>query len=326
MKITIFSDRKNISKPFEKLLKARGCSVKFSPVKDFSAAVKAFHAEDLFYLDISSVNETDRKKFYNLIYKTKNARIGIIDPDNSVADIAELFHNGIADYIGKGIFSTGITLKRIQKVYEYRPIDGGDPVCEKEDNRVRNYILSGNDWSQINPGKEYTFCFMFIELDNFSDMKKTAGAERARVITEAFHKFIAQYISPINGRIWMWMEHSGVILFPFDGKNCDAVLASFKLMLNRYLINMIDLTMDYFYSYHIVLHIGNTVYRERGETGTIVSDSINSIFHLGQKYAEDGNFYLTDEMEPYIPAGLCDYFVYSGEFEGRKLLRMKHFE
>lgn len=328
MEILIFSDRKHISKPFEKIVKAKGCSVEFYPVKDFSAKIKMSREYHLFYLDISSVKEPDKKKYLNQIYKTKNARIGIIDPDNSISDVSELFYNGAADYIGKGLYNAGITLKRIQKVFDYRIIVDEVPVCEKEEDngKAANYILSGSDWALINPGQEYTFCFMFIELDNFRDMKKTAGVERARIIADAFHKFIGQYVSPVNGRIWMWMEYSGIILFPFDGCSCEAVLTSFKLMLNRYLINMIDLTMDYFYSYHIVLHIGNTVFRERGETGTIVSDSINSIFHIGQKYAEDSNFYLTDEMERFIPAGLCDYFVSAGEFEGRKLLRMKNFE
>ncbi|MBP7583491.1 MAG: hypothetical protein KBA61_05635, partial [Spirochaetes bacterium] len=37
-------------------------------------------------------------------------------------------------------------------------------------------------------------------------------------------------------------------------------------------------------------HVGNTVYRVRGDTGSIISDSINSIFHLGQKYAPDSSY------------------------------------
>jgi len=327
MEILIFSDRKNIGKAFEKVARSKGCSFAFYPVKDFYGKVKMFREYNLFYLDISSVKEPDKKKIFNLVYRTKNARIGILDPDNSVSDVAELFHRGVADYIGRSLYTSGITLKRIQKVYSYRMVDADVPACEMEDDDVDgNYILSGNNWELINPGQEYTFCFMFIELDNFRDMKKTAGVERARIISEAFHKFIGQYVSSVNGRIWIWMEYSGIILFPFDGCRCDAILSSFKLMLNRYLINMVDLTMDYFYSYHIVLHIGNTIYRERGETGTIVSDSINSIFHLGQKYAENQNFYLTREMERFIPAGLCGYFVPDGDFEGRKLLRMKHFD
>jgi len=325
MEILVFSDRKNIGQPFEKIVKAKGCSIAFYPAGDFPSKIKMIREYNLFYLDISSVKEMDTKKYLNLVYKTKNARIGIIDPDNSISDPAELFYNGAADYIGKNLLKSGITFKRIEAAYNFRKIEVVVPVCEKEeDDSARDYILSGNDWSLVKPGQEYTFCFMFIELDNFRDMKKTAGVERSRIIAEAFHKFIGQYVSSIKGRVWMWMEHGGLILFPFDGRSCDAVLSSFKLMLNMYIINMVDLTMDYFYSYHIVLHIGNTVYRERGETGTIVSDSINSIFHIGQKYAEGRNFYLTGDMERFIPPGICEYFVSAGEFEGRKLLRMKN--
>ncbi len=325
MEITVFSDKKNIEQCFVKVVKAKGCSIHFFPVKDFAGKIKLSCEGNLIYLDITSVKEADKKKILNLIFKTKNARFGIIDSDNSIADVAELFFLGIVDYIGKNLYKTGITFKRIEAVFNFRTADFTLPESENKkcDDSLMNFISSGRDWTLVKPGKEYTFCFMYIELDNFHDMKKTAGTERAKKIMESFHNYIGNYVSSINGRIWMWMEYSGLILFPFDGSKCDAILSSFKLMLNRELINQIDLKMDYSYSYNIVMHLGNTIFRERGETGTIVSDSINSIFHLGQKYAEDQNFYLTESMERYIPSGVRDYFIPSGEFEGRKIIRMK---
>lgn len=325
MLISVFSDKKNIRQGFERIIKSRSCSIAFLPVKEFSSELKKQDTGRLLYLDLSSVSETDRKKYLISIFKYGNRKAGIIDPDNSVTDVAELFHSGIADYIGKTLFKTGITLKRIEAAFNF----SGCGLCASETENVKgsqaeiNYIPSGSDWELIKPGKEYTFCFMFIELDDFRDMKKTAGLERAKKIADAFHKFLGNYTASFNGRIWIWMEYTALVLIPYDGDAADVILSSFKLMLNRHLINAIDLGIDYTYSWHIALHVGNTVYRERGETGTIVSDSINSIFHLGQKYADNRSLYLTEEAVSHIPAGIKEFFTADGEFEGRKIVRMK---
>lgn len=324
MEITVFSDRKNIKLCFDKITKSKSYTVTFNPTSVFSAEMKRNRANGLIYLDISSLKENERKKYLQTALKSTGPKFGIIDAENSIIDIAALFHDGFVDYIGKNLFREGITAKHIASVYSYCGEDfAAEYLAKKLPAKNEKRILSGSDWSLVKTGREYTFCFMLIELDNFRDMKKTAGEARAKKITDEFQNFITNYVAPINGRLWIWMEYTGLILIPFDGRSCDAILSSFKLMLNRELINSVDLTIDYSYSYHIALHIGNTVYRERGETGTIISDSINSIFHLGQKFAENRCLYLTDELEEFIPDGLRDLFVPSGEFEGRSITRMK---
>jgi hypothetical protein len=97
------------------------------------------------------------------------------------------------------------------------------------------------------------------------------------------------------------------------------------LMLNQRLISAEEFCYDFLVSFRVALHIGNTVYQLRGDTGTIVSDSINSIFHLGQKFAEPGSLYLTEDVRPLLPAGLEKSFVSEGIYEGREILRMRRF-
>ncbi len=325
MNIIIFSDRKNIKQPFGQITKSRSYTVSFLPASELIAVLKSGQSNTLIYIEISSLKEAERKKHLKTGIKQGGAKIGIIDPDNTITDIAALFHEGIVDYIGKDLLKAGIPAKHFASVYAFckMDFDRTGPLAGNLPAMNEKRIISGSDWSLVKPGKEYTFCFMFIELDNFREMKKTAGVARAKKIAEAFHNFIANYVSSINGRVWMWMEYTGLILLPFNGTRCDAVLSSFKLMLNRELINSIELSIDYSYSYHIALHIGNTVYMDRGDTGTIVSDSINSVFHLGQKFAENRSLYLTGELTEYIPDKLRDLFVPAGEFEGREILRMR---
>jgi hypothetical protein len=126
----------------------------------------------------------------------------------------------------------------------------------------------------------------------------------------------------MNGRVWMWMDFCGLVLIPFDGERCEAVLSCLRMVMNRVIISAEECDLGILLSYRIALHIGNTVYRARGDTGTIISDSINSIFHLGQKFARPGHFLVTENAEPFIPAGVRDLFRSEGVYEGRMIYRL----
>ncbi len=76
-------------------------------------------------------------------------------------------------------------------------------------------------------------------------------------------------------------------------------------------------------SYRMSLDIGNTKYLTIGNTGNIISDSVNFIFHFGKQYASPGNFYLTGRVHEDIPPGLLDNFSVSERFEDRTIYRMK---
>lgn len=249
--------------------------------------------------------------------------VGYIDSKGSLIDIAGLFHQSAADYIGKALLKDGVEVKRLKSVIEY-----GEtllPVVEEEviTAAQKDYILSGDSWKGIKSGREYTFCFMFIEMDNQRELKQSFGAQNLEKVINKFHDYIAHIVAPINGKIWMWMDFGGLILMPFDGEKCDAILASMKLMMYRGIFSVEDFDYDMIFSFRIALHIGNTIFESRGDTGEIISDSINSIFHLGQKYAKPGNLYLTEDIKKFIPHGLEKNFLDDGTYEGREILRMR---
>jgi hypothetical protein len=62
---------------------------------------------------------------------------------------------------------------------------------------------------------------------------------------------------------------------------------------------------------------------ERGNTGTIVSDTINFTFHLGTRYARPGSLYITKPVYDHTHPGLKDLFVKDDPFEGREVYRMR---
>ncbi len=148
--------------------------------------------------------------------------------------------------------------------------------------------LSGGDWKGMRSGHEYVFSLMFIEMDNQDTLRREHGSEALAKFQQIFHDTVAGIVAPAQGRPWIWSEFGGVLLFPFNGDRCDAVVTCFRLMLNRKLLAIEMYDFDLLPSFRIALHIGATTYHARGQTGRIVSDSVNTIFHLGQKFTQAG--------------------------------------
>lgn len=319
MIVYLFSTAKGIEKNFEALKKSKKYELVVQPPSGMKKTVSKAPKGSMVYLDISTMAKADAAQAMKYLAKQDACRYGIIDAKGTAGDIAGLFHDGASDYLDAALLKKGLQSKRIERIEKFKAVEGADQAAATA---RRNYTPSGKDWKGVQQGKEYTFCFMLVDLDNKNDLK-AGGPEQFAAITTAFKNYIEQAVAPFSGRIWIWMDFGGLILFPFDGKKCDAIEAGVRLMVNRMLMSAELINLDINLSYRIAMHIGNTVYKAKGQTGTIISDSINSVFHLGQKYAEPGGFYLTDEILLFTPAGLMNQFVPAGEFEGRNILRMK---
>ncbi|PKL40084.1 MAG: hypothetical protein CVV44_07675 [Spirochaetae bacterium HGW-Spirochaetae-1] len=325
MKIIVFSNAKTVSGTFNKIEKKGDWFIEYHAFDEMKKMLKTIPVKSLVYVDAGTMKMPEIRKVLIQLEKQEGCRFGFLDPKGSVADVAEIFHRGGVDYIGKQECKDGIDAKRMKRVLEFIAAGSGETEEEVGTTEIiPGLIPSGPDWRSIKSGNEYTFSFMFIELDNQRELKKNYGADNLKVVVQKFHDIINSIIAPVHGKIWIWMDFGGLILFPFNGEKSDAVLTSFSIMLNRRLINAEDMDHDLLLSYRIALHIGNTIYETRGDTGELISDTINSIFHLGQKYAEPGNLYLTAEMQPFIPRGLEKSFIPAGTYEGREIFRMRH--
>jgi hypothetical protein len=320
MKIYVISNIKNIEKSFAGLTKAKKHTVRIEPASQLKKIIKSVSKDTFIYTDVSSFGKNEIPQTLNLLAKLDGYHYGVIDPKGCIADTAELFYRyGASDYLNAVILKKGVSQKRIEHIMKFRQIE--DPDGKSRSSR-KKYIISGSDWKNIKEGEEYTFCLMFIELDDKAKLKGISP-EQFTKITSAFRQYVEETVSPMKGRTWIWLDFGGLVLFPFDGRKCEAIVAAFRLMINRKLMSAELVRLDINLSYRIAMHIGNTVYRTKGETGTIVADSLNSVFHLGQKFAEQGNFYLTDDIFSLTPPGLMNYFIPAGEYEGRNILRMR---
>ena len=318
MRIFVFSSGAPAKKLFSKV-KAKDAAVQFMPPVSLKSALGDLPPDSIIYVDLSSLKPAETQKTLKLLYASENIRWGVIDPKGAVKDPAEIFHRGGADYAGRDLVKSPLNPARFAAVTGFRHIEA--PVAPKAAS-LPAYIPSGTDWKGIREGREYTFCMMFIELDNQSAIKKHASDKQVHDVTRTFHDFVQKAVTAMNGRVWMWMDFCGLVLIPFDGERCEAVLSCLRMVMNRVIISAEECDLGILLSYRIALHIGNTVYRARGDTGTIISDSINSIFHLGQKFARPGHFLVTENAEPFIPAGVRDLFKSEGVYEGRMIYRL----
>ncbi len=322
MEIFVFSETRSVIAAFGGLSRKGRCSVSFMKTGELKKGLAGIAPDSLVYLDVSRMDDAALKKALRLLSGNNGLRYAVVDPKNAIKDSGALFHGGACDYICRETLQGGMTEKRVLCAAAFRRVEA--PRNEPEETGVPSiYKPSGRDWKEIRPGHEYTFCFMFIELDNLKESKKTFGDANLLNPIEPFLRHLERSVTPAGGKVWMWTEYGAIVLFPFDGRRCDAVLACFKMMLGRKVFSIEESGFNAMVSYRIALHIGNTVYRVKGETGTLVADSLNSIFHLGQKFARPGHFYLTSEVFAFAPKALRDFFVPAGSYEGREILRMR---
>jgi hypothetical protein len=323
MKVIVFSDQNTTRDFFSPLMSKERFDVTFLPPDNLESVMRRAEKNAFFYIDIASYQSKRRVEVLQTLERKKKVRYGIIDPDGFIKDIALLFHYGASDYIDGEILGERMTEKRIFKAATFLPPEPVAALKTTKDTVTSRYILSGNDWKGIKAGQEYTFVLMYVELDGYEELKKTMSDSQVNLIINIFKRYVKKSVTSIDGKVWIWNEFEGVILFPFDGCRCDAILACFRLMLSQKIFSIEHLGFNALFSFRIALHLGNTVYKRKGSTGTIVSRSVNTIFHIGRRFAEQGNFYLTQEVFQYTPDGLKKCFLPAGQFEAHEIIRMR---
>lgn len=332
MKILIISDQKNIEEGFFSLTKydyelVKACKANYKKyIKTISEPVVA-------YLDIYQRTEKEYWEEIRALLKQQNISLGIIDAKSAAPDPAAFFHAGVSDYITKKQLSEGISQKRIKSILDIKRAITSERKDEKSqklyaDLNKKDFsgkLIPNGEWKEAKYGKEYVFYLLFAEIDLSSDLKKKGAQGHLKNIKDVFYNYIRQHVEPINGKIWMWNEFGGLILFPYTKKYQDVAVTAAKLIAHMPIASCEDFPFKMEISYRFALHIGETVYKERGNTGTIVSDAVNFTFHLGQKFAKPGNFYLSEEAYDRIYPRLKELFLPEGMFENKNILRLRKF-
>jgi hypothetical protein len=301
-------------------------NVSYAGLEEFAERLKAVNTPTLCYLDVSGIEAGRISSYLRRLKREEKVFYGIIDPAGAIEDVARLFHEGAVDYLNRQALDGGARMSRVKPILNFvqtiHPSVLERAAATTRQTKQASYILSGSDWASVQPGREYTFSMLFIELDGKDQMEKSYGTKNLSIALSSFRRFIDGFVGSFGGRIWMWFSFGGIVLFPFDAKSCPALTCGFRLMLFKHLYDVEGSHFPNFLSFRMVLQIGNTLYTEQN-TGHIVSDSLNSIFHLGQRFARPGTFCVTEEVMEFGHSALRSYFVNAGTFEGRTMLRMR---
>lgn len=331
-RVIIFSDAKTPLKGFEPISKSSKWEISALPCSALRKEMRNPDENSLYVLDYASVPDSDKAKDLKYILKKDDFLRAVADRKNEINDPAELLMN-FCDYFGSGLLKEGIKPARISKFEDWLysenpgssetasgPLPEGCPETPQADSS--RYIIPENGWDGIKAGKEYSFYMMYTEVQIPQEWKKKSGNVHLNQIKQTFQAVAERYAAELNGRLWIWNEYGGLILFPFTGKTCTPVIMAVKLMLNRVLISIEDFHLHAPVNIRASMHLGTTKWHARGDTGTIISDSINSIFHLGTKYTPPDNFDITEEVYLQLNSGLRELFSNAGIFEERNIFRL----
>ncbi|HVO37784.1 MAG TPA: hypothetical protein VMV03_02040 [Spirochaetia bacterium] len=304
----------------------KGLELETLPLARLSKMIPMLPEDTLVYLDLAGMTGPERERALRIIPRTPRILFGVIDPTGSVVDVASLFHGGAVDYIGKKLGVAGLNAKRVARIMSY--VDGaaepGEPA-ESAPGSVREApapaaISPVDGWTKVVPGKEHAFAILFVEVDDEEELKRHE-AENLASAMETFRAYVERIAAPLGGRPWMWSTFGGLLLFPLTNGATSAALCGLRLLMSRIFYDVEESLLPGRTSFRLALSTGTVIYRLRN-TGEIISDSLNSVFHLGKRYTKPGQFYISSDAMHLVPQKLKPLCVPSGSYEGRRIFHL----
>lgn len=309
-RLILVSDQREKLVCFDTVERSRNFDFELRKLEDWKRVIEDHQA--LIYIDIGTMKEREVRRVIRVLESQEDICYGIVDPEGVIPDPADLFHGGASDYIGPPLVSGKIPGSRILQASEFYPVTQAAPTEHAD-----------FSWTDIREGGEYPFFLLYVELDILPEWKAKSGSGLISGLLKTFEAHLDRLFTPLGGRLWIRNDYGGLFLFPWSEGASDIIPVCMRLVLNRVLISTEVYSYGTLLPYHFALDKGTTVYRRKGETGTLISDAVNFIFHLGQKHTPEGHFLLSARMTEHIPEGLEDCFVPHGEYQGQSLLRMK---
>jgi hypothetical protein len=289
---------------------------------EFRKSVDAHLTPALCYLDLATLKDGRLAACLRLLRGRPHLAYALVDRRGQVGDVARAFHEGAADYVDRQALREGLGARRLLRTLAFlrtRRTETPPGLPASGAARVRP---SGTDWCQVVPGREYTFVLLFIELDGKEEMEQKYGGRNLNLALSSFKGFVEKSVSACQGKVWIWSGFGGIVLFPFSGADCPSLGCLFRMVLCKHIYDVEGSRFPNLLSFRLALTIGNLTYTQQN-VGSVVSDSLNFVFHLGQDFAQRGHFYVTEEVLRFGHPALKDYFLEAGQFEGRRILRMR---
>jgi len=299
---------------------------------------------DITYIDISGLSDAELKKTLTQVKKIcGDTGWGIVDPKGSVKDIAALFFEGACDYLGAAILkdAKAIDAKHFKEALQWRKVRAGAGSAAGGDEKEEatggpGFLKSGvklpaaksfPGWSKLTTGKNMPFYLLYCSLQGKNPLDTRLDDKTLNQVHKRFLSLLSGYMQAADGLLWMNTGRDCLFLLPPRAKCAEAAIkACIGIIVSAPLIVLETFGITIPANFVFAMHYGTVTYKPPGKTGTIVSDAVNSIFHLGAKKSEPGRLTISGELpDVSVPASLQDLFVSAGEYEGRKIWQTKKF-
>jgi hypothetical protein len=289
---------------------------------------------DLSYLDVADLDADQRRKAMMMLRRRSgDAAWGVVDPRAAIDDPAMLFFDGASDYIGPGMADGGITKTRVKAVLAFSALQSAlgamvDSRSEAEPGAVAaepESVFQG--WKSVKPGTVYAFNFLYVAVTGQTSLKVRLGEAGYATFRGRLRTFIQQALAESEILLWMETDTNSLYLIPPNASNVKtAVVACLRVLVGTPLVGYEKFGLPFPVEFSFAMHRGQSEYAPPGKTGTIVSDAVNFIFHLGSKRAEPGRITISAEAATdAIPERFSDVFVSGGAYEGRAIVCSKRF-
>jgi hypothetical protein len=292
---------------------------------------------DISYFDVSGIAAANLKKTLAQIKKScKNTSWGIIDTKGSIKDVAALFFEGACDYLGPSFFKKSkIDPKRLKEAILWRKSASGADAeklikTEQSAGFLKNKIklpASFPGWKKMQSGKSMSFYLLYCSFQGKTEINSRLGEKAFAQTHKRFLSFLDSNLSEADGLLWMDTGKDCLFLIPPKVKSAESVVeACIRMIISAPVIALETLGLSIPANFIFALHYGSVCYKPPGKTGTVVSDAVNTVFHLGLKKAVPGRLTITSDLpDVSIPKTLQDLFISCGEYEGRTIWHTKKF-
>jgi len=296
--------------------------LEFLPLAGFARSWRKRAPRAFVYIDVDA--DLDPARLADIASKLASAEAcswGFLDRAGKMEDPAAFFFEGAKDYVGPRLFRAGLSPERLGRLMAF----AGAKACPDEADDAEAAARPFRGWSALALGDEIRVRFCYAAVGNQRELLERIGEKRLNKLKEDFAAFLETRAKDCGGISWIREKSGNLLLFPPRDEGMNPILAAFRLLLDRALIGYEVFRLETPLTFRFAFHAGTTMWRPPGSTGTVVSDDVNFIFHMGVKAAEDGGITVSAEAERCLPACLRDLFSPAGDFEGRALLASRRF-
>jgi class 3 adenylate cyclase len=192
-------------------------------------------------------------------------------------------------------------------------------VYDPDRHRIESYegnLSSLKNWGSLKDGREYDLSVVSVDIVGNSNLVRESGVKAVEELSFHFHRFLSRRLEDYDGRMWHWAGDGGIIAFALEGHANRAALCAIAIQKSMLVFNVApEKAVDQDIVLRVAGHTGRVKFY--GDTGKIVSDTINYAAHLEKFATRPGYVSLSEDLHSAVDKRIRSVFTRWAEFEGK---------